>query len=367
MTTPTAVATEASGIDIGAHARAARVAARQLATTSVEVRDEAIGAIAEALLARRDDILAANERDLELAQELVARGELTDPLVKRLDLSGAKFAATVEMVRSVGSQPDPLGITQRATQIDDGLELFRISVPIGVIGVVFESRPDALVQIASLCLKSGNAVLMKGGREAAGSNQSARAVLLLAMAVSLGYVIWRTIWLEVVRELDDDEVALRVERRHPELRGRLISTIQLTRELGEGALAGSPELIEALETDTVSYSQALDFTQIISFQTLKKVGLAAFLFVLISGAAGYFNRGFVEALVGRMLLDGEAAYPTATRIIDSSVTRAYEIRSMPTTYFIKPDGEVLRKWSGLLTKDRLGLLIQELMAASGTS
>ena len=70
-----------------------------------------------------------------------------------------------------GSQDDPLGETQRTTELDDGLRLFRVSVPIGVLGVIFESRPDALVQISSLCLKSGNAVLLKGGREAAESNQ----------------------------------------------------------------------------------------------------------------------------------------------------------------------------------------------------
>ena len=91
-------------------------------------------------MARRQDILAANRRDIELARELVAKGELTEPLVKRLDLSGTKFDGTVEMVRSVGAQPDPLGVTQRATQLDDGLDLFRVSVPIGVIGVVFGAK-----------------------------------------------------------------------------------------------------------------------------------------------------------------------------------------------------------------------------------
>jgi len=75
------------------------------------------------------------------------------------------------MVRSVRAQEDPLGRTQSATELDKGLNLFRVSVPIGVLGVIFESRPDALVQISSLCLKSGNAVLLKGGREAASSNQ----------------------------------------------------------------------------------------------------------------------------------------------------------------------------------------------------
>ena len=203
MTTSTAVATGAAETDIGARARAARVAARQLAPTSTAVRDQAMVAIAEALVARRQDILAANERDIDLAEELVAKGELTDPLVKRLDLSG-KFASTVGMVRSVGSQPDPLGVTQRATQIDEGLDLFRVSVPIGVIGVVFESRPDALVQIAALCLKSGNAVLMKGGREAAESNRILAATITQATATVAGIPQG---WISLL-ETRDDVVAM---------------------------------------------------------------------------------------------------------------------------------------------------------------
>jgi len=113
---------------------------------------------------------------------LVAKGELDLPLLKRLDLSGRKFATMVQMVRSVAAQPDPLGQTQDATELDDGLELYRVTVPIGVIGVIFESRPDALVQIASICLKSGNAALLKGGREASATNRALAEVMLEATA-----------------------------------------------------------------------------------------------------------------------------------------------------------------------------------------
>ena len=158
--------------DVGARARAGRVAARQLATTSAADRDAALDRIAAALEAQREPLLEANARDIEQGRDLVASGELSAPLLKRLDLSGAKFDATVEMVRSVRAQPDPLGRTHSATELDEALRLYRVSVPIGVIGVIFESRPDALVQIASLCLKSGNAVLLKGGREATVSNQA---------------------------------------------------------------------------------------------------------------------------------------------------------------------------------------------------
>lgn len=155
--------------------------------------------------------------------------------------------------------------------------------------------------------------------EGATANRLARGVLLVAMAGTLVYVFVRCVWQELVRELDDDEVALRVEARHPELGGRLISTIQLTRELagGEewvGQYQVSRELIEALEADTVSFAGALNFADIINFQTLKKVALAATAFALLSAAMGAWRVDYAKALLGRMLLS-EADYPTATRII----------------------------------------------------
>ena len=152
-----------AAVDVAARARAARVAARALAVTAAPTRDAGIAAIAGQMLAEKEQILAANAADLENGAALVAAGELDEPLLKRLDLGGGKFDATVEMVRSVLAQEDPLGATQSARELDAGLRLYRVTVPIGVLGVIFESRPDALVQIASLCLKSGNAVLLKGG------------------------------------------------------------------------------------------------------------------------------------------------------------------------------------------------------------
>ena len=160
----------------------ARMASRTLAVASAAARDQALEAIALALEAHEEQILAANAQDMDAGRELVAKGELDLPLLKRLDLSGRKFAAMVQMVRSVAAQPDPLGQTQDATELDDGLELYRITVPIGVIGVIFESRPDALVQIASICLKSGNTALLKGGREASATNRVLAEIMLEATA-----------------------------------------------------------------------------------------------------------------------------------------------------------------------------------------
>jgi len=157
--------------DIRALAAAARRASQQLSSATEAQRDSALAAISRALQENEERIVAANAQDVADAEKLVASGELGEPLLKRLSLGGSKFAGVVDMVDSVASQPDPLCVTQAAVELDEGLNLFRVSVPIGVLGVIFESRPDALVQIASLCLKSGNAVLLKGGSEASRSNR----------------------------------------------------------------------------------------------------------------------------------------------------------------------------------------------------
>jgi glutamate-5-semialdehyde dehydrogenase len=167
-------------------ARDARRAARQLATTTSAQRNAALEALVQALEHRRDEILEANAGDIQAAKQAVARKELGGPLLQRLSLAGRKFAGMGEMVSSVARQPDPLNATQAATELATGLDLFRITVPIGVIGVIFESRPDALVQIASLGLKSGNAVLLKGGREASRSNQVLAEVITAATTACEG-------------------------------------------------------------------------------------------------------------------------------------------------------------------------------------
>ncbi|WP_254830679.1 glutamate-5-semialdehyde dehydrogenase [Haloglomus salinum] len=151
-------------------ARAER-AALELATLSDEARSEALQDIADAIDANRDRILEANERDVAEAETLLEQGEYTQALVDRLKLSDSKLDSIIEMVRSVAGQEDPLGRTLSARHLDDDLDLYKVSVPIGVVAAVFESRPDALVQIASLGLKSGNAVILKGGSEALHSNR----------------------------------------------------------------------------------------------------------------------------------------------------------------------------------------------------
>ena len=150
---------------------AANEAALTLANRPEAERDAALHAIADAIENEEERILAANEEDVAAAEELLAAGEYSQALVDRLTLSSAKLESIAEMVRSVAGQDDPLGRTLSARRLDDDLELYKLSVPIGVIAAVFESRPDALVQIAALSCKSGNAVILKGGSEASRSNR----------------------------------------------------------------------------------------------------------------------------------------------------------------------------------------------------
>ena len=150
---------------------AAEDAALELAQTTDQTRSDALRAIADAILDRSEEVLAANEKDVAEAEELLEAGEYSQALVDRLKLDETKLESIAEMVRSVADQEDPLGETLTARELDEDLELYKVAVPIGVIGSVFESRPDALVQIAALSLKSGNAVILKGGSEALHSNR----------------------------------------------------------------------------------------------------------------------------------------------------------------------------------------------------
>ena len=157
-------------------------AALRLANADEATRDAALRSIADALRANEEAILDANARDVEAAEEMLERGEYTQALVDRLKLDAAKLDDIAGMVESVAEQDDPLGRTLAARELDEGLELYRVSVPIGVVATVFESRPDALVQIAALALKSGNAVILKGGSEASESNRVLHRVIREATA-----------------------------------------------------------------------------------------------------------------------------------------------------------------------------------------
>lgn len=145
----------------------ARTAFRKVYVSSSETRNKALLSMADHLFAHREEIYRANAIDLDNAK----KENLSKPLLHRLVFGEEKLNQTIEGLRELADLGDPLGKTTLAREISDDLELYRITCPIGVIGVIFESRPDALVQIASLALKSGNTVLLKGGREALQTNK----------------------------------------------------------------------------------------------------------------------------------------------------------------------------------------------------
>ncbi len=155
-------------MDLHQMAGQAREAAWTLAAVSCEKRNGALHAMADCLAEDQAAIFAANERDVARAKE----EGLAAPLVGRLHFGKEKLQQVTDGLKALASLPDPIGQTTLAREITEGLKLYRVTCPIGVIGVIFESRPDALVQIASLALKSGNAVLLKGGREALETNQA---------------------------------------------------------------------------------------------------------------------------------------------------------------------------------------------------
>lgn len=162
-------------------ARRARVASRALVGASCETKNATLAAFKRHLVARRAEIEEANRLDKEDAEAAVKDGKLSSSLYKRLDVSGAKFDTLLKGIDEIIQLPDPVGQVTYANKVSEGLDLYRVTCPIGVLLIIFESRPEAAVQIAGLAMKSGNALLLKGGKEAQRSN----AALVTAMAAAL--------------------------------------------------------------------------------------------------------------------------------------------------------------------------------------
>ncbi len=139
----------------------------KLAATSNEERNEALRMVAKALEAKKDEIFAANQIDLKNAKE----NGISDAVYKRLKFDEGKLKSVLEGLDQLTKLEDPVGKVIFERELDEGLVLNRISCPIGVIGVIFEARPDALVQISSLCIKSGNCAILKGGKETVTTNK----------------------------------------------------------------------------------------------------------------------------------------------------------------------------------------------------
>jgi glutamate-5-semialdehyde dehydrogenase len=148
-------------------------ASLKLAAADTALKNAALGQIALSLTEHKVEILKANYEDISRSE----RENLAAPLLKRLRFDEKKLADAIDGIKSLIKLDDPVGKTLTSTELDEDLELYKVTCPIGVIGIIFESRPDALIQISTLCLKSGNGVLLKGGSEARETNKALAAVI----------------------------------------------------------------------------------------------------------------------------------------------------------------------------------------------
>ena len=158
-------------------AQQTRAAALKLAVLSTGDRNLALEAVAEALELATPEIIAANEADLKAAEA----DNIAPALYSRLKLGESKLKSAIAGVRDVAKLQDPIGVSQIQRELDEGLVLRRVTCPLGVLGIIFEARPEALIQITSLAIKSGNGVILKGGREAINSCQVLTRVISEAL------------------------------------------------------------------------------------------------------------------------------------------------------------------------------------------
>ncbi len=157
-------------------AQAAKKAAAKLAVTSTAVKNAALVAMAQALEASEDEILAANARDMQAA---AAKG-MKSSMLDRLKLTAERIGGMADGLRQVAGLPDPVGNVVDGKTLPNGLHITKVRVPLGVIGIIYEARPNVTADAAGLCLKSGNAVILKGGSEAMESNKTVAAILAQA-------------------------------------------------------------------------------------------------------------------------------------------------------------------------------------------
>ncbi|MDO5133421.1 MAG: glutamate-5-semialdehyde dehydrogenase [Eubacteriales bacterium] len=185
-------------MNIREEAKKMKLDAPILAASSNEQRNEALRLIKEALMARKEEIFAANAQDCEAAKE----NGIASAVMKRLVFNDAKLSDVCKGIDQLCSLPDPIGRILLRRELDEGLVLERVSVPIGVIGVIFEARPDAMVQISTLCIKSGNCAILKGGKETAKTNRTLFGIIHEA-AVQAGLPESCLLQAELHNEIDE--------------------------------------------------------------------------------------------------------------------------------------------------------------------
>ena len=160
---------ESNFLDIAIKAKKKK---KKIAVISDEIKNKALINIAENLEKYKDRIFEANKNDLEFARNLVNKGELSEAVFNRLKLDDNKMRDMIQGILDISKLENPVGKVLLKRQLDDGLILTKISCPIGVLGIIFEARPDVISQISALAIKSSNAVILKGGKEAVNTNKA---------------------------------------------------------------------------------------------------------------------------------------------------------------------------------------------------
>ncbi len=171
-------------LDIAKRAKKASVKAQGL---SSEIKNESLVAVAKALEEHKAEIFEANKIDLEVARELVEKSEITQATFNRLKLDENKMRDMVQGIYDISKLDDPVNKTLLKRELDDGLVLHKVSCPIGVLGIIFEARPDVISQISALAIKSSNAVILKGGKESKTTNKTILEVINNALSKVEGF------------------------------------------------------------------------------------------------------------------------------------------------------------------------------------
>lgn len=163
-------------------AKQAKQASLKIAELNTEIKNSALNKIADFFETCKNEIFEANKKDLEEAEKLVKDGEITKSTFNRLKLDENKMRDMIQGVRDIASLEDPIGKTLLQRELDEDLTLYKISCPIGVLGIIFEARPDVISQISSLAIKSSNAVILKGGKESKHTNEKIMEVINSALS-----------------------------------------------------------------------------------------------------------------------------------------------------------------------------------------
>jgi glutamate-5-semialdehyde dehydrogenase len=208
---------------LAAQVRATRRASRTLARLSTAERNQILLNAADRLEARADEILKANQQDCQSLEHEIANGSASPALLKRLRTSATGVTDMARQVRDVAALEDPVGRVLSTTELDDGLLLEKVSCPLGVVAVIFESRPDVVPQVGSLAIKTGNGLVLKGGAEARNTNR----VLV-------------SIWHEALAALNP---ALRNAVCSLENRAQIMQVLTMEREIDLVVPRGSSEFV----------------------------------------------------------------------------------------------------------------------------